>query len=184
MGLDQYIYRIRKPKLENRAYTADEIEELHLSKALAKNVEANKRFYAALLHYAVKRDYTAEYFNVEKMITDYNLPQDSHITMIGGGCIGLTGYDKYGNPICQKISIEEVEAKYIVTKTYPAYFWEEDEVEYWRKNYDLQEYMCAENTQYVMLDANLITRINERFGCAIPLVEPNENEAMFYWEWY
>lgn len=184
MGLDQYIYRIRKPKLENRAYTADEVNELHLNYVLVENVEANKGFYATLLHYAVKRDYIAEYYDVEKMITDYNLPQDSHITMISGGCIGLTGYDEYRNPIRQEITTEEIKAKYIVTKTLPAYFWKEDEVEYWRKNYSLQEYMCAENTQYIMIDADLIKRINEKFDCAIPLVNPTENEALFYWEWY
>ena len=184
MGLDQYIYRIRKPKMENRAYTTDEIDTLDLRYVFVDDAERNKNLYHALLLYAVKRDYTTQFYNLEKIAEDYNMPSKIVPTMFSADAIGFTGYKENGDSVYHKISSEEVEKKYIITKTLPAYFWEEEEISYWRKNYELQDWMNVENIEYVLLNANLIHKLNNRFWEDIPEEDPGEDEALFYWEWY
>lgn len=190
MGLDQYIYRVSKPELEDKVYTTKELglfEELHSTAAI--DFETNDCLYKELAPYVVKRDVQCELYDVEKMIADYNLPKDSHIWRYIGGGITIGGRDKDGNRIDQEISDKEIAKKYTKTSIITHYIWKAKEVQYWRKHYELQDWIydnidTAENTAYCMLNANLIAELNEMFDECIPEKDPTAESALFYWEWY
>lgn len=66
-----------------------------------------------------------------------------------------------------------------------------DEVQYWRKAYDVQEWFhenidgIVENTGYYILDENLRTEFNIKFPeDTLPDEETPDEYAYFYWEWY
>lgn len=135
--------------------------------------------------YAVKRDVICQLYNVKKMIEDYNLPQDSYISVRGpeGIIIGRNGVN-------QNISDAEIREKYIKTEVIPHYIWKEEEEYYWRKNYELADWMSqnikggTENCGYYRLNKTLIKRINSKFKAKVPAESATEESALFYWEWY
>ena len=189
MGLDQYVYRIEKVNLEDRVYTSKELRELGFSFAEVRNVNEYLECYADLLPYTIQRNVSSEFYDIEKMIADYNLPSNSHIWMQSYNKIALGGYTDNGERVEQEITREEIEEKYTVTKILPYYIWKESEVEYWRKNYDLQDWVYDEldnvdNTKYCILGKEVIREINRLFGECLPLREPTKESALFYWEWY
>ena len=71
MGLDMYVYRVRKPKLEERTYTAEEISKMGLSSVNVDEVKHEASLLAQILPYTVVRNVTDGYFNKEKIIEDY-----------------------------------------------------------------------------------------------------------------
>ena len=189
MGLDQYVYKIEKTKLEERIYTSAELRELGLNFTEARNVDEYPNLYADLLPYAIKRYVSSEYYDVEKMIADYNLPSNSHVWMQSYDKIALGGKTDDGERVQQEITREEIEEKYTVTKTFPYYIWKESEVAYWRKNYNLQDLVYdalgnVDNTKYCILNKDIIREINREFRECLPLKEPTKRSALFYWEWY
>lgn len=189
MGLDQYIYRVRKPQLEDRVYTVEELGKLNLTKNSVVDFETNTNLFAQLAPYTVKRDVEGEYYNVERMIADYHLPANSHIVSFGSDGVELLGTNERGEYVKQQISEEEIFEKYIKIEVHPHYIWEEIEEDYWRKNYDLQDWIRnviegVDNTGYYILNADLIAEINEAFNSNISEEDPTEESAVFYWEWY
>lgn len=189
MGLDQYIYRVKKPNLEDKVYTYNEISETGLGMASAIDFETNTSLFEQLIPYAVKRNLVCQLYNVEKMIEDYNLPKDAHIWCWSGDYIEIGCYKEDGIRVNQRIMDDEIETKYTKTEVIPYYIWEEDEEYYWRKNYDLQDWIRnviegVDNTGYYILNADLIAEINEAFNSNISEEDPTEESAVFYWEWY
>lgn len=190
MGLDQYVYRVKKPSLEDRVYTREEISSLGLASVFIESVERAEHLYQQLFPYVVKANVSAQFYNVEKIISDYNLPKNSSIGYISSqDGIALYGTDSNGNHIRHAVSAKEVDEKYTITKVKPSYVWKEEEQAYWRKDYDLQGWIYdtiegVDNTGYYILDANLINEINDKFDADIPEEGPTEESAMFYWEWY
>jgi hypothetical protein len=189
MGLDQSIYRISKPKLEDKMYTYEEIGRMNLSSVSSIDFETNQNLFGQLVNYAIKKDLVCKLYDIPKMIADYNLPKDSHIWHYADGYIEISGYDENGERVNQKITDEDVRTKYTKTEIIPHYIWKSHEEHYWRKNYELQDWIYEaiggiENTGYYMLDAYLINNINDRFGAGISEEEPTEESALFYWEWY
>ena len=190
MGLDQNIYRISKPNLENKVYTAEEISLMgNVCKTSVEEFENDILLLGQLIPYVVKRDVECKFYDVEKMIADYNLPKNSGIWRCGGGGITIGGTDENGKRINQEISDDEIREKYTKTDTLPHYIWKQEEVKYWRKHYDLQDWIyenidSVDNTAYCLLNADLIEDINDAFNEDIPVEEPTDESALFYWEWY
>jgi hypothetical protein len=185
MGLDQYIYRISKPKLEDVVYTSEEICDMNLSKVTVEDAQKQMSLLADVIPYTIKRNIVIEYYDIKKIITDYNLPSDSHIGMMSYDGIRLYGYDVNGKYVeSPLISDEELNSKYTYTKEVPCYIWKEKEIQYWRKNYPLQSWMNIENTGYRILDSKRIRETNEAFKTNVPEEDPDEETALFYWEWY
>lgn len=190
MGLDQYIYRVSKPNLENRMYTAEEIALIgNLHRVSVVDFETNTCLYEELTPYTIKRDIECKFYDVEKMITDYNLPKNSYIWRYGGGGITIGGRDDNGENVNQEISDNEIREKYTKTEVVPHYIWKAEEVQYWRKHYELQDWIYdnideVDNTAYCILSADLIEELNETFKECIPEKDPTEESALFYWEWY
>ena len=189
MGLDQYIYRIKKLELSERLYTSEELGAMDLNKIVVEDFENHKELYGQLEPYAVKRDVLCKLYDIEKMIADYNLPGNSHIWRYCGNEITISGYDANNQRIDQTISYDEINRKYTKTEIIPYYLFSTEEVCYWRKHYDLQDWVYenidnVDNTAYCILDTGLIQDLNEIFDADIPVEEPTDESALFYWEWY
>ena len=189
MGLDQYVFRVKKAELEDREYTTNELSGLDVNYVSAKNVEENEEFYAQILPYAIKRDVSYLTYDVDNMISDYNLPSNSRIWMSCYDRIEFCGTDENGERVTKVITREEIEEKYTLVETEPHYIWDQKEIAYWRKNYDLQDWVYdaldnVDNTKYCILNKDTIREINRAFGEHLPLREPTKRSALFYWEWY
>ena len=190
MGLDQYIYRISKPKLAECVYTSKEIGSMNFNKVSVVDFETNANLFKSLLPYVVKRDVECEFYDTEKMISDYNLPNNSRIWRYSSNEIELSGTRENGERVSQVISYEEIDAKYIKTKIQPYYIWKEEEEYYWRKHWDIVDWLektmkkTIENTGYYKLNKTIIKRLNSKFKCNIPEESATEESALFYWEWY
>ena len=190
MGLDQYIYRIRKPQLEERTYTSSELSSLGLSFTSAIDFETNTNLYKSLTPYTTKRDVQHELYDTERMIADYNLPSNSYIWYQAHDSIQIAGTNENGERINQVISHEDVENKYIKTEIALYYIWEEDEEWYWRKNWDLVDWLehtmkkPIENCGYYKLNKTLIHRINSKFDAVVAEESATTESAPFYWMWY
>lgn len=190
MGLDQYIFRIKKAELSERLYTSEELGTMGFNRIPAEDFEEHEDRYKHLKPYAVKRDVVCQFYDVEKMIADYNLPKDSYIWKHTHDNITISGYDANDNRIDQVISRDEINKKYTKTEIVPHYIFSTEDVWYWRKNYDLAEWLdanmkCAvKNTGYYKLTKTLVKRINSKFKAKIPEESATKESALFYWEWY
>ena len=189
MGLDMWVRRVRKPNLEDKEYTYEELSNMGYSMVSAKDIENEMSMFEQLLPYTIVRNVLTDYYNKAKMIEDYNLPEDSSIWHYSYEGIEISGTNEEGARVSQFISNKDVEEKYTVTKSVPHYIWSEDEEAYWRKAYDLQDWFYAnlenvENCGYYILDANLIAEMNKTFNEDVPEDDPTDDEALFYHEWY
>ena len=190
MGLDQYIFRIKKLELTDRLYTSEELNSMGFNKIDAESFEECSEMYKQLKPYAVKRDVLCKLYDTAKIIEDYNMPNGSHIWSYCGNEITIGGYDANNQRVDKTITRDESERKYIKTEIIPHYIFSTEEVWYWRKNYDLAEWLDAnlkcslENTSYYKLTKTLIKRINSKFKAEIPEESATKESALFYWEWY
>lgn len=187
MGLDMWIRRVRKPNIEEREYTQEEISTMGYSCVSADAREDH--LFEQLAPYAVVRNVLTSYYNVEKMIADYSMPENSYIGYISSKEIKIAGKNEAGELVGQFISTKDVNEKYTLVKSVPHYIWEESEEAYWRKRYDLQNFFYdnlegVDNCGYYILDADLIAEMNDRFGESVAEEDPTDNEALFYHEWY
>lgn len=194
MGLDMYIYRVRKPQLEERTYTAEEISNMGFSSVDVEEVSGEMSLFEQILPYMVVRNVTDKYVNKAKIISDYDLPKNSYLSMSGYDGIKLEGTHNNGVIVRQFIGREELDKKYTFEKTVPTYIWRTEEEAYWRKHYDLQEWFYniiedahdthVENCGYYVLDADMISEMNNRFDEHVPEEDPTDDEALVYHEWY
>lgn len=187
MGLDMWIRRVKKIKLEEREYTQEEISAMGYSAVSINEVEGH--LFEQLAPYAVVRNVLTSYYNVEKMIADYNLPETSYIGYMSFEGIKISGRNEAGEDVGQFISTKDVNEKYTLVKSVPHYIWEESDEAYWRKHYDLQDFFYnnledVDNCGYYILDASLIAEMNEKFHEDVSEVDPTDDEALFYHEWY
>ena len=194
MGLDMYVYRVKKPQLEEKTYTAEEISKMGLSSANVNEVEHEMSLLEQILPYTVVRNVTGSYLDKGKIIADYNLPKDSYVGMISHKGIQISGQNGNGERVSQCVPSSVIQEKYIIYKTVPTYIWNMEEEAYWRKHYELQEWFYniiedahdtqVENCGYYVLDADMIAEMNARFGEHVPEEDPTEDEALVYHEWY
>ena len=190
MGLDAYIYRISKPELEDRVFTVSELSSMGLNSIPAVDFETNTNLYGQLRPYAIKRNVERQYYKTDEMISDYRLPSNSYIYFQSSEKIALCGTDDNGNRVAQDISARDVNSKYIGTEIVPYYIFQEEEEAYWRKNWDLVDWLehnlkkPIENCGYYKLNKTLICRINSKFDRHASEESATKESAMFYWEWY
>ena len=184
MGLDSYIFRIKKLRMVNRVYTTSELDSAGYSYEFVENAEKNMHRYDDLLPYMERKMVTAEFYDMEKIKEDYNMTS-VYLSSVCWPEIGFSGKDAEGNHVTYTINNAIVQERYTIEKTLEAYIWyKEEEIHYWRNNHELQEWMQADNIQYCVLGVDNIKYINEHFDANIPLEEPDEESALFYYEWY
>lgn len=190
MGLDQYIYRVRKPQLEERVYKSEEIDNMsNMHRVLLSDIEDDIELIEQLIPYTVIRNVEIQCVNREKLFANYNLPQNSYMCYMSSWETQYRGTDDNGNIVEATVSYREIEEKYTITKVLPCYIWESEEVQYWRKHYEIQDWIYdkldnVQNLGYYILDADVIRELNKEFDEHLPKEDPDEESALFYHEWY
>lgn len=189
MGLDMYVYRVQSTGLDtDKVYDRDEIDGVVLHKD-----EIDEPMYRQLLPYCDKLRVVSHYYDFDKIKEDYGL-SEVHIGGFSyddeGGRTFLYGIKDEAN-FRTEISNDVIQERYIIDREELCYVCSADEVRYWRKAYDVQEWFHenidgrVENTGYYILDEDLRTEFNIEFPeDTLPDEETQDEYAYFYWEWY
>lgn len=191
MGLDMWIRRVEKVDLQDRLYGADELRSY--SVYLVSDFERDPEIFKDLLPYVAKVTVENSYYDIEKIINDYNLPPRSHISCISFDEITVGGtWERTKTRKDVTVPKSTVNEKYIKLVEEPSYVFKSEEVAYWRKHYELQSafYNAIENVDncgYYILDGELIANLRDEFPedmADVPLEDPTDTSALFYHEWY
>ena len=184
MGLDMEIRRISKPHLDDSIVYKRE----DLNCILIAEDEKDEPMYCQLAPYTQPIQVRNQYYDMKKIRKDYGLSEDSYISMMSAYRIGVT--DRKSRKTVE-VSNDLIEKKYTVERVERCYACNSEEVRYWRKAYDIQEWFHenieadVENTGFYVLSGELLLKFNKKFReDRIEAEEPDEESALFYWEWY
>lgn len=189
MGLDMYVYRMHKPDIDDKkVYDRSDLEGVVINEN-----EINHPMFRQLIPYSTKVRVVNHYYDLDKLGVDYGITD----VRIGGW--SFDGKDAtmtiYGYSGTERksftISDDLIESKYTISKEEACYVCEYDEVHYWRKAYDIQDWLHdhiqeqVENTGYYILSEKLLKAFNRKFKeDKLPVEPPDEDSALVYWEWY
>lgn len=183
MGLDQSIYRISKPELEDRVFKRNELNYYNYC-----SVDENEEYlHEEILPYVVIRKVETEMMDLEKMFADKGIPNHANLGMM------CSEYYKYywedgEERKSIEVKVSEITEKYIKTEILDMYIWEQEELYYWRKNYEVQDYIYdvveAENCKYCLLSTDIQRELIDTYGANFEVEENTEDSGIFYWEWY
>ena len=189
MGLDMSVYRIHKPNLDKgKVHDMDDLDGIVLA-----DKEISSPMFRQLFPYCQKVRILNHYYDLKKIGEDYGIT-DPHI---GGWKCDDNGSSTYiygsknGNSEHFEISDDLIQSKYVIDREETCYVCVRDEVRYWRKAYDIQEWFHenipepVENTGYYILTEEMLEAFNKEFPeDELPVEAPSSNEALVYWEWY
>lgn len=189
MGLNMYVYRVHKPILdEEKIYDRSELDGIVIGE---KDIEEPR--VRQLIPYCAKVRVVNHYYNLEKLGEDYGL---------AGARIGGWSCDKNGSSTTiygykgtrsESITVSDdlIERKYTIDREEICYVCDNDEVHYWRKAYDIQDWFHeklpepVENTGYYILPEELLAAFNQEFPeDKLPVEAPDGVYTLVYWEWY
>lgn len=189
MGLDMFMYKAEKPKLDPRKrYTYADLEKEGFSifegEDLSQKVLDMKKF-------LVKVTVPTEYYNVEKIQKDFGLHEVPHWS--GFGPDGW--YFSSHHPEDKSITISDQDIhNYLVTRDGTFWITKLTKVGYWRKEYDLQDKIYAlykrapiRNCGYYRLTKAQLTSIDafcRKHDLEIFEWDPEDVGSLFYHEWY
>lgn len=184
MGLDMEIRRVTNPNLDDSViYNNQDISLVLLDKD-----ELEMPMYRQLAPYVQLIQVRSQYYDMEKIRKDYDLSDASYISMMSAYRIAVTDREKKKTV---EIDDYDIKTKYTVERVEPKYACQTEEVRYWRKAYDIQEWFHehieedVENTGFYILSGAMLLAFNKAFPeDRIEAIEPDEEEALFYWEWY
>lgn len=184
MGLDMEIRRVTNPNLDDSViYNNQDISLVLLDKD-----ELEMPMHRQLAPYVQLIQVRSQYYDMEKIRKDYDLSDDSYISMMSAYRIAITDRVKKKTV---EIDDYDIKTKYTVEKVEPKYACQTEEIQYWRKAYDIQEWFHehieedVENTGFYILSGAMLLAFNKTFPeDRIEAIEPDEEEALFYWEWY
>ena len=187
MGLDMYIYKASKPTEINDSiiHNYQNLSDKGYSMYDVSDVE-NEAWFAALMPFCVKVRCVAEYYDIARIAEAYELGENAHWCGFGPDGTYFIGSNKE-----VAISDEEVQ-KFCIEKEKEWYVTSIDEVDYWRKNYKLQEALykaynkkgiAVENCGYYKLDDEILEIIKKLSGHECNLDMYN-TETLMYHEWY
>lgn len=185
MGLDMEIRRIYKPHRDDSViYDSADIYGIILDED-----ELKLPMYRQVAPYTQPLQIRSQYYDMEKIRKDYNLSNNSYISMISAYRIAITDREEPRKTV--EISSEDIERKYTIERVEKRFVCDYEDVRYWRKAYDIQDWFHehieedVENTGYYILSGDLLLKFNKAFKeDRIEAEEPDEEAALFYWEWY
>ena len=185
MGLDMWLRKVQKPEMDlSSIKTVEDASNAGLTYIEKENLDTPA--YEDLKDYVVTRTLAVEKIDLKKIMNDYDLD-----VIVGRSkCRDNFGFSaKNGKKAT--ISKKEMEEKYVFTEQQEFGLFQEEEVYYWRKAYDIQDFFYerhnVENCGYHAISKYDIEYLNEVFDEEVPtdcVDELNENEALFYHEWY
>lgn len=186
MGLDMNVFRVQKPLLdENKVYDRDDISGIIIRKD-----ETDDPKYRQLIPYCKKIHVVNHYYDMDKITEDYGITNPH----IGGWEYGPNGrftiiYGNSGRRV--QINNDVIQSKYTIDRKELCYVCDREEIRYWRKAYEIQEWFHehipepVENTGYYKLTQEMLLGFNKYFyEDQIPVEEDSDDYAFVYWEWY
>lgn len=186
MGLDMEIRRIYKPN-----YDPDKIYERKdiIDGRIFSEEEIECPAFRQLAPYCQKLMIRTFHYDMEKIRADYRLSDSASISCIGS--TGIVMFDRQKRNKSVSVSDDLIREKYTLEKVEECFVCLLDEVRYWRKAYDIQEWFYEnleeeiENTGYYRLSEEILEKFNEAWpDDAIEVEDLDEESALFYWEWY
>lgn len=182
MGLDQSIYRISKPNLEDRVFTIRELNDYYVCR-----VDDVDETFLEVIPYTIKRKVEYEMINIEKMFADKRIPNHAYLSMTSSELYRYRWRDGNEDKSID-IPTKEIIEKYVKNQIFDAYIYEQEELQYWRKNYEIQDYIYmeteADNCKYCLLTTDIQEKLIETYDADFEVEAPTEESAIFYWEWY
>lgn len=190
MGLDSYIYRVKKPEgLADKVYSRDELGNMGLHAILAEYQD--DPLICELKPYCVTVRVESLYINMQSIRDAYDFSEDADVVaQHSDGSIVV--YEKRPNGIehSQEISGTEMRDKHLLNLVDEHIVFRKERIAYWRKDYNIEAFFAnkhdggIENTGYYILDLETIKEFNSRFSPKLPEEAPSEDSALYYWEWY
>ena len=182
MGLDQNIYRISRPNLEDRVFKRNELDNY----LLCRVADVDEAF-LEVIPYTTKRKVEYEMINIERMFTDKGIPNHAYLGMCSSEVYEYCW--KNGNEYKSvEVSTKEIAEKYVENKIFDTYICEQEELQYWRKNYNVQDFIYdeldADNCKYCLLNTDIQSELINTYGAEFEVEENTEESGIFYWEWY
>lgn len=140
MGLDMFLYGVKRVKEEDvpSVVTEEWIENTGLRNADIDRINAKD-----LLPYSVVRTVLAKVTDYDKIKRAYGIPENA---IHGGWCCSsskgfvLFFYDEEHNQAVVSTTKKELDEKFTKTVEKKAIVFSIEELAYWRKNYDLQDF--------------------------------------------
>lgn len=183
MGLDQYVYWIKKPDYnEERIYNSSEV----VCGIIIPDDERDDPTVQAVMPYCRKLKVINKHWNMEAISAAFGLSEKAYFY----ACFNGIAYVQDGS---RKVEVNEsdLDGRYTIDRIDDWYVCDTREVMYWRKAYDVQEWfhenlgVVVENTGYYLLNTEIIQQFNEAFPeRPLPEDPPDEEFALVYYEWY
>lgn len=184
MGLDMELRRVSKPHLDPyRIYRPSEIDGVVIPEE-----QIDLPMYRELRPYTQKIRTLNDYWEMEKLRSDYGLSDRSYICMVSDR--GIRVCDPDNNNLVD-VPQNDVDTKYTTYRTETGYACLTEEVRYWHKAYDVQEWFyqqfddrIVENTGFYLLTREDLEQFNRCWRETVDEDSPNDESAIYYWEWF
>ena len=193
MGLDMYIYKVKTPTdAQMKEVQKYSWEDLSDKTSLAAIAVDNFDFYPdhinQLVPYSKKTEINRTCLRYEDIYKHYGM-NDREVTTVhhskNGICFYLRTNEKEKREVF--LSYEEV-SKYETVIKQKVLVYEAEDVYYWRKAYDVQDYFyenfAVDNCKYVEISVEDLENIRECYDEDVPIPTLGEDEHLFYYEWY
>lgn len=192
MGLDQYVYQMRKVSQKNiQEFNKKNVDDLPdgvltINKA---SVDENPNMYKDILPILTPIKLVATLIDMERIKKDHNVPEYYQIgsRSCGGGSIGWGFYAPERRGYVD-VTLDEDELKsYLYDEERDYYICYYKEVYYMRKHYDTQDLMYEiyegeiENCGFHHMSQEMIEALNESEG---KRVLDTRAKSLYYYEWY
>lgn len=188
MGLDQYLYRPRKPEMDPaKVYDYESLMGFCIEEEDLQNTDTD--MFRAIIPYCTRITVRKDLINFERLKQDYGM-KDCFIAAITGDAYWFHGKkNSDGNDAGEKTEIkipwDTMCEKYSIESVKPALFCELERVHYWRKNYSVSHWFedvigLIENTGYYRVDEDMVEDYNHEF----PEDPITEEGPFLYHEWW
>ncbi len=187
MGLDMYVFRASRPRFnENAVYARSKIDGIILPEE-----KANEPMYRQLLPFCQKLKIRNKYYDMDRICRDNGLTRDeTYVSMISAATTSFADLSVTPSRVVS-ISSQVIEERYVLEKVEPCFVCTLDEVRYWRKAYDIEDWFCehfdekVENTGYYRISDDMLRQFNRAWPEYV-IDEPADTEegSIFYHEWY
>ena len=177
MGLDSYVYKIKKIAKEIDIETLEQLKRSGYG-----YVTKDSSLTRQLETYATEITLPIDEIDIDKIIKDYDLGK------ITGRSIVNKRYTFTGVKNSVTFDDDNKIDKYLIETPKQFLIFKSEDVAYWRKDYNIssyiQEHYPNENTEYVEIELGDLETIKEYFDSELNVPSLDEGEGLFYWEWY
>lgn len=191
MGLDMYLYRIKKlTRKEVKQFSGSLVARLPQG-ILA--LEAEWDGYSSIIPYADILTLKEQLYDYETMKVDTGIPENMHIVMEkidkNASTFEFADPKNVGDRRCITIPDDIIDERYTIERNKDYIVCHYQDIGYWRKEYDIQsrfyeEIGAVENCgYYVLTDATLASLVDDGILTAAQ-AKHGVRSAIVYSEWY